>query len=379
MRESQSTSTCQIELDVWYDKLIAHQPEGEWQNMAPLRILSFDIECSGRKGIFPDPKVDPVIQIANMVTRQGDSKPFIRNVFTLNTCANIAGTHTLCFETEEALLQKWQQFVESVDPDVIIGYNINGFDFPYLLDRADTLNVNSFPFLGRVKESKTLAKDTRFSSKALGTRDSKTINLEGRLQIDMLQIMHRDYKLRSYSLNSVCAHFLGEQKEDVHHSIITDLQNGNDETRRRLAIYCLKDAYLPQRLLDKLMCLINYMEMARVTGVPFNYLLTRGQQIKVISQLYRKAMSEDLLIPAMDVEGSDEQYEGAIVIEPLKGFYQVPIATLDFTSLYPSIMMAHNLCYSTYLQDKAHADRFGLVEGQDYKKTPNNGKLLIFY
>ncbi len=64
--------------------------------------------------------------------------------------------------------------------------------------------------------------------------------MDGRLQIDLLQIMQRDYKLRSYSLNSVCAHFLGEQKEDVHHSIITDLQNGNDETRRRLAIYCLK-------------------------------------------------------------------------------------------------------------------------------------------
>jgi DNA polymerase delta subunit 1 len=51
------------------------------------------------------------------------------------------------------------------------------------------------------------------------------------------------------------------------------------------------------------MCVINYMEMARVTGVPFNYLLTRGQQIKVVSQLYRKAMTEDLLIPAMAVEG----------------------------------------------------------------------------
>lgn len=52
--------------------------------------------------------------------------------------------------------------------------------------------------------------------------------------------MQRDYKLRSYSLNSVCAHFLGEQKEDVHHSVITDLQNGTDESRRRLAVYCLK-------------------------------------------------------------------------------------------------------------------------------------------
>jgi DNA polymerase elongation subunit (family B) len=56
----------------------------------------------------------------------------------------------------------------------------------------------------------------------------------------------------------------------------------------RLAVYCLKDAYLPLRLLNKLMCVINYMEMARVTGVSLSSLLTRGQQIKVVSQLLRK-------------------------------------------------------------------------------------------
>lgn len=66
------------------------------------------------------------------------------------------------------------------------------------------------------------------------------------------------------------------------------LQKGNEQTRRRLAIYCMKDAILPLRLLDKLMCVINYMEMARVTGVPLSYLLSRGQQIKVMSQLLRK-------------------------------------------------------------------------------------------
>ena len=54
--------------------------------------------------------------------------------------------------------------------------------------------------------------------------------------------LQRDHKLSSYSLNAVSAHFLGEQKEDVHHSIISDLQNGNEETRRRLAVYCLKVA-----------------------------------------------------------------------------------------------------------------------------------------
>jgi len=364
-------SHAQIEIEVQYDKFISHPSEGEYIKIAPLRMLSFDIECAGRKGIFPEPEVDPVIQIAAVVKILGESKPFIRNVFTLNSCAHIVGTHTLEFYDEKELLQKWRDFVTEIDPDVVVGYNTSNFDFPYLLDRAKHLGVDKFPFLGRIRGVKTEAKDTKFSSKAYGTRENKAINMEGRLQLDMLQVMQRDYKLRSYTLNSVCAQFLGEQKEDVHHSIITDLQNGNAETRRRLAVYCLKDAYLPLRLMDKLMCLYNYTEMARVTGIPFNYVLVRGQQIKVISQLYRKALEQDLVIPAIRTEMGDEQYEGATVIEPTRGYYDVPIATLDFSSLYPSIMQAHNLCYTT-LVSAATVEKLNLVRDQDYIVTPNN-------
>lgn len=79
------------------------------------------------------------------------------------------------------------------------------------------------------------------------------------------------------------------------------IKNGNDQTRRRLAIYCMKDAILPLRLLEKLMCLINYMEMARVTGVPLSYLLSRGQQIKVVSQLLRKVSSPILKFSLFDI------------------------------------------------------------------------------
>ncbi|KAJ6581215.1 DNA polymerase family B-domain-containing protein [Mycena capillaripes] len=364
-------SHCQLEIDVKYDDFISHAPEGDWSSIAPLRILSFDIECAGRKGIFPEAEEDPVIQIANMVTRQGDQKPFIRNVFTLNTCSNIVGSQVLTFKDEEKLLQAWSDFVTEVDPDVVIGYNIAGFDFPYLLDRAKALKAVKFPYLGRLRNQKTETKDTHFSSKAYGQRDSKETQLEGRLQLDVLQFMQREHKLRSYTLNSVCAQFLGEQKEDVHHSVITELQNGTPESRRRLAVYCLKDAYLPQRLLDKLMCFVNYVEMSRVTGVPFNYLLSRGQSIKVLSQLFRRANDEGYVIPALKSEGTDEQYEGATVIEPKKGYYDVPIATLDFSSLYPSIMMAHNLCYTTLL-DKTTVERLGLVKDVDYITTPNN-------
>ncbi|CAG8496722.1 650_t:CDS:10 [Diversispora eburnea] len=336
-------SHCQIEL------VTCHAPDGEWSKIAPLRILSFDIECAGRKGIFPEAKIDPVIQIANMVTIQGEDKPFIRNVFTLNSCAPIVATDVIeCYDQAE-MLQAWSNFV--VDPDILIGYNIINFDLPYLLDRAHHIGAKGFPYF-----------ETRFSSKAYGIRDR-------------------------------------EQKEEVHHSIITDLQNGNDETRRRLAIYCLKDAYLPQRLMDKLMCLINYMEMARVTGVPFNYLLSRGQQIKVISQLFRKAFEQDLVIPAVKTEGNqvfiaafsnynvnlnskpyslgtDEQFEGATVIEPEKGFYNVPITTLDFSSLYPSIMIAHNLCYTTLLDNK-EIENLNLKAEVDYITTPYNSARFV--
>lgn len=363
-------SNCQIEAYVHYRDIIAHNNEGEWARMAPLRILSFDIECAGRKGVFPEANQDPVIQIANVVTRYGEPKPFVRNVFCLDTCSLIVNTQIFEFDAEEKMLQAWRDFLEKVDPDVIIGYNIANFDFPYLLDRAKHLKCTKFPYWTRLKSVQSQAKETNFSSKQMGNRDTKATNTNGRLQLDLLQLVQRDHQLRSYTLNSVCAQFLGEQKEDVHHTMITELFNGTPESRRRLAVYCLKDAYLPQRLMDKLMCLVNYTEMARVTGVPFNYLLARGQQVKFISQLFRKALEQNLVIPNLRSDASDEQYEGATVIEPTRGYYDVPIATLDFASLYPSIIQAHNLCYTTLL-NKTSIEKMGMVKDEDYIVTPN--------
>ena len=112
------------------------------------------------------------------------------------------------------------------------------------------------------------------------------------------------------------------------------------------------------------MCLINYIEMARVTGVPISYLLARGQQIKVISQLLRKSKELNLILPASDVQ-SEDTFEGATVIEPVRGYYDAPISTLDFSSLYPSIMIAQNLCYTTFVQDPEKLDP------GDYIKTPS--------
>lgn len=109
--------------------------------------------------------------------------------------------------------------------------------------------------------------------------------------------------------------------------------------------------------------------MSRVTGVPINFLFNRGQQIKVTSQIMRRAKLEDLILPTERItrNGDDDvNFEGAYVIEPQSGFYTSPIATLDFASLYPSIMMAYNLCYTTLAKKK---DIEGLEENKDYIKT----------
>ncbi|KAL2152078.1 hypothetical protein VTH82DRAFT_5262 [Thermothelomyces myriococcoides] len=363
-------SNCQIEAEMSYRDLIAHKPVGEWSKMAPLRILSFDIECAGRKGIFPEANHDAIIQIANIVTKYGENKPFVRNVFCLDTTSPIVATQILSFDKETDMLSAWRNFLVQVDPDIITGYNIANFDFPYLLDRAKHLKVQGFEYWSRLRGAKSVSKETTFSSKQMGNRDTKATNIHGRLQLDLLQLIQRDHQLRSYTLNSVSFHFLGEQKEDVHHSMITELFEGTPESRRRLALYCLKDAYLPQRLMEKLSCLENYTEMARVTGVPFNFLLARGQQVKFLSQLYRKALEQKLVIPNLRSESSEEQYEGATVIEPIRNYYDVPIATLDFASLYPSIMQAHNLCYTTLIK-KRDVERWNLKKDEDYIVTPS--------
>ncbi|KAF5188803.1 Dna polymerase delta catalytic subunit, partial [Thalictrum thalictroides] len=111
-------SYCQLEFDclypyvhevvLRYSELNSHAPEGEFSKMAPFRILSFDIECAGRKGLFPEPTHDPVIQVANLVTLQGEDHPFVRNIMTLKSCSPIVGVDVMSFDTESEVLLAWR-------------------------------------------------------------------------------------------------------------------------------------------------------------------------------------------------------------------------------------------------------------------------------
>jgi DNA polymerase delta subunit 1 len=371
------TTTCDIEVDVRLDDLEAlPHTSDEYSNIVKLKILSFDIECAGRKGVFPEPEIDPVIQIGMSTSLFGTALPWTNTVLVLGSCAPIPGVYIIECETEEELLMAFSNYVVKDDPDMITGYNINDFDLPYLLDRATTLRLSKFPMFSRMLGKQMRVDDVSFASKAFGARVSRRVDIDGRIVLDMLEALRRDYKLRKYTLNAVSAHFLGSQKEDVHHSIITTLHEGTADDRSRLASYCLKDAKLPLELVYKLMIVYNYVELSRVTGVPFSYILKNGQQVKVQLQILRESRDAGYLFPLYeipeDTTGSEVVFEGATVLPPKRGYYDVPIATLDFASLYPSIMMAHNFCYSTLL----NPDQVSSVDPEHVTTTPLGHKFV---
>ncbi|OHT02663.1 polymerase zeta subunit [Tritrichomonas foetus] len=359
----------QIEADTNYASIIHHDTEDEWMAIPKFRIISFDIEVGGEPDHFPTPENDPVIQICAYVQVQGDPEPLFSVAFVLDTCSKLVGTALYQFEEEKSLLMAWQKFIRFIDPDIVTGYNIANFDWPYLVQRAKKIGCNEFCQLGRYIGEYSEAKDVTKNIKVLGRREGKEVDIPGVINYDMFVSIQTDYKLRSYTLNAVSAHFLHDQKEDVHYSMISKLQKGTPHDRHRLAIYCVKDAYLPLRLMNNLLSVFTSVELARVCHVPFNYLLNRGQQIRVFSQLLNKANKRNMIIPAVRSQKSDDQYQGATVIEPKAGYYTTPIPTLDFASLYPSIMIAHNLCYSTLV-------RPGDKVSCEFETSPNNKRFV---
>ena len=193
----------------------------------------------------------------------------------------------------------------------------------------------------------------------------------------MFHEVKKGYKLDSYSLNNVSKLYLGDQKIDMApKEMFARFVEGDPKKLYEVAEYCIKDTLLPHKLMKKMCILLNLVEMAKATWVPLSFLVERGQQIKVFSQLSKKARELGYMVPTIKY-GSlpEEQYEGATVLEAQKGAYYTPITALDFEALYPSIMMAHNLCYSTYVMDER---RYGKIPGITYETFNIGNKTYKF-
>jgi DNA polymerase delta subunit 1 len=218
-------TNCQIEASAKLENLIVHQPtEDPYDGIAPLRVLSFDIECAADPGVFPTPDKNPIIQIACICKEQGSMEPCAKICFNLGSCSPVRGAEIVECADEATLLKRWADFVREIDPDILTGYNIQNFDIPYIMDRAKVLKVGDYvSTISRILYAKCRIRSATFSSAQMGTRTNKIIDLDGRIIFDVFQVVMRDYKLRSYTLNNVSYHFLNEQKEDVEHNMISVL------------------------------------------------------------------------------------------------------------------------------------------------------------
>ena len=180
-------------------------------NISDLKILSFDIECTSGDGSFPQPNriEDKIIQIGSTFSRNGSEECYFKHIITLGSCDKIEGAEVESYDTEEEVLLAWKDLLIREDPDILTGYNIFGFDEHYIHDRAKLFGIeNEFGVLSRIRDKICKFNELKLSSSALGDNKMKYYDMPGRVQIDLMKVVQRDYKLSSYKLDSVAENFL---------------------------------------------------------------------------------------------------------------------------------------------------------------------------
>lgn len=315
-------------------------------------ILSFDIETNSSKApAFPNYslKDDKIFQISCILLRQGESDDKIdKYLLTLGfpdheTVGSDVSIYM--YDTESELLDGFREFINEKNPNIITGFNIFGYDINYMLERSKFPcgNTKTFTTMGFLIDESADIKNISWASSAYGSQDFEYIDAEGRLFIDLLPIVKRNYKLDTYSLKSVSTNFIGDTKDDLSAQGIFKCYklgmekdiNGEYTNKAKKAIglvgrYCVKDSVLVLKLFEKLQVWIDLVEMAKVTNVPIVVLYTQGQQIKVFSQVYKNCMYDDYVVERDGYKvGQNEHYTGAHVFEPTVGIHN-KVIPFDF-------------------------------------------------
>lgn len=296
----------------------------------------------------PSYGVDIVIQADNF-SNTTDFKPEL-NVLSFDIESSIKNSHIwcICFSyrvdgelkyermhgTEKEILGRFFKRIGEIDPDVITGYNIDGFDIPKLLERCDHNGIEKRPF-GRDGDTVRQVKN-RFW------------RCNGRIIADAWWHMKRHFHPKQETLNAVAKELLGEEKLDVDRLKIDD-EWARDSNR--VMDYCEKDAELALRILEKTRVLARGMDMATVAKLPLDDALNSGASQLVDSLLIRAADKENVATPmtGRPMETEETAIEGGYVHSISPGLYHW-VGVLDFKSMYPSLIIAKNICFTTLSQ-----------------------------
>ena len=412
---------------------------------------------------------DKVTFIGSTFLKYGEEKPYLNHCIVLDTCdipKNVENCVIETYKTEKEVLLAWTDLIQIENPDMITGYNIFGFDYKFMAERAEENDcMEAFLKLSRNKNEICANKDRETGKLKLeentiiiasGEHQLKYIKMCGRLQVDMYNFFRRDYNLDSYKLDYVSGYFIGdkvkkiehmedidvEKKTKIYSKNLTGLENGSyinfEETshsvdlykngqkfmvyninegegtfeinglenpnmnksvkwclakddvtpqdifrltnegpkeRSIIAKYCIQDCNLVHHLIRKIDVMTGYIEMAKLCSVPMNFLVMRGQGIKLTSYVGKKCREKDTLLPVLEKPLFDNGYEGAIVLPPKCDLYlEEPVACVDYSSLYPSSMISENLSHDSKVWTKEYN-----LEGELIKETgecDENGKYI---
>ena len=280
-----------------------------------------------------------------------------------------------CFKTEADLLVGLTDFIKEEDINIVIGYNILGWDIDYMIKRSKmTKCLNEFKMMGCLHGKIADETPISFGSKAYEKQKMITLSAEGRLFLDLLPIIKRSgHKLVNYRLGTVTTHFGLPTKDPLTpQDIFRCYREFTPESLGEVGKYCCQDAYITLLLYKKLQTWFGLCEMAKTAHVPIFYLFTQGTQIQMLSQVMEYCMYNNFVIISNGyVPKPDESYEGAICLDPIPNKYKKALS-FDFASLYPSIMMAYNIDYSTLvLEPKMYIiDPFDVEKYLEWKEFP---------
>lgn len=379
--EERKFSTSDIDMEVNWKNVCSYEQKKVIATL--LKYCSFDIECYSKNhnSKIPDPEIPEniIFQIIMIFGRFGQSENKMKMILlTLYDPKDIKGVEVRRHKSEKDLLLDFSRLVVSEDPDIFTGYNIIKFDWNYMIARAVLNGIYpQFSKISRLIGQPAIQKNFKWSSSAYGQQEFKYLDCHGRTNMDVMPEIERNYRLPTYSLKAVSEYFLQDSKEDISarqlfmsvlvtqeigplvkkkvnifelkkikrrikeifpkrqtHGVMKelrkDLLKSTPENIQKLVkkaiwicgTYCKKDGILPIKLAEKLNLWTTMEEMANVMNVPTTYMHTRGQQIKVIAQLYRETMANNIIIPYKAYSDIIEKYQGAVVFKAVPGDYE---------------------------------------------------------
>ncbi len=287
------------------------------------KILSFDIEAMNPSGI-PNPERDPIVMIS--IYTKGLRKAI--------TWKGRPTDEIIVVNNEKEMIIKFLELIKEIDPDIIVGYNTDNFDFPYLRERAKHYGLKL-----------RIGEEIRISG-----RGAKKVKIVGKTHVDMYNFVRNalapSLQAETYDLDTVSKEILGVGKEEL--SWEEFIRDWKAEKIQRIAKYCIKDAMLAYLLFEKFLPLM--FELVKLLNQTLHYVsrMTYGQMVEwyLIKNAHPRYLIPDRPLPQEVAERKKHTYVGAYVHEPTPGLYK-EVVVFDFRSLYPSIIASHNICPTT--------------------------------